>query len=99
MKNLQVKILQREEKNRNIQGHLHSFDHRMTKGTSTIVPSESEVNAKLTELTTAHNAKDYRRQRAEEYPTLEAQLDDLYHNGIDGWKTSIKTIKDKYPKE
>tara|TARA_E500000178_G_scaffold354405_1_gene423242 strand:- start:962 stop:1294 length:333 start_codon:yes stop_codon:yes gene_type:complete len=62
-------------------------------------PTESEVNAKLTELTTAHNAKDYRRQRAEEYPTLEAQLDDLYHNGIDGWKTSIKTIKDKYPKE
>ena len=26
------------------------------------------------------------------------QLDDLYHNGIDGWKASIKVIKDKYPK-
>jgi hypothetical protein len=25
LKNLQVKILQREEKNRNIQGHLHSL--------------------------------------------------------------------------
>ena len=25
-------------------------------------------------------------------------LDDLYHNGIDGWKTTIKTVKDKYPK-
>ena len=45
-----------------------------------------------------NNAKNYRRQRAEEYPTLEDQLDDLYHNGIDGWKTTIKTIKDKYPK-
>ena len=50
LKNLQVKILQREEKNRNIQGHLHSFDHRMTKGTSTIVPSESEVNASEVEV-------------------------------------------------
>ena len=24
--------------------------------------------------------------------------DDLYHNGIDGWKTTIKAVKDKYPK-
>ena len=32
-----------------------------------------------------------------EYPDLVSQLDDIYHNGIDGWKTTI-TIKDKYPK-
>ena len=30
---------------------------------------------------------------------LEDQLDDIYHNGIDGWKATIKAIKDKYPKE
>ena len=29
---------------------------------------------------------------------IKDQLDDLYHNGIDGWKESIKIIKDKYPK-
>ena len=33
-----------------------------------------------------------------EYPSVVDQLDDLYHNGIDGWKASIKSIKDKYPK-
>ena len=21
-----------------------------------------------------------------------------YHNGVDGWKTTIKAVKDKYPK-
>ena len=43
--------------------------------------------------------KKYQRNRAEAYPSIEDQLDDLYHNGIDGWKKTIKAIKDKYPKE
>jgi len=40
----------------------------------------------------------YADKRAEEYPALEEQLDDIYHNGIDGWKATIKAVKDKYPK-
>jgi hypothetical protein len=26
------------------------------------------------------------------------QLDDIYHNGVDGWKANIKAIKDANPK-
>jgi hypothetical protein len=37
--------------------------------------------------------------RKNEYPSIEDQLDDLYHNGYDGWKSSIMAVKDKYPKE
>ena len=62
-------------------------------------PTESEVNAKLTELTTQYNAKLYQHNRAAEYPSVADQLDDIYHNGIDGWKATIKAVKDKYPKE
>ena len=40
----------------------------------------------------------YTVKRSEEYPKIEDQLDDIYHNGIDGWKTTIKVTKDKYPK-
>ena len=40
----------------------------------------------------------YQRDRAEAYPSIQDQLDDLYHNGIDGWKATIKITKDKYPK-
>ena len=36
--------------------------------------------------------------RKKEYPTWQDQLDDIYHSGIDGWKATIKTTKDKYPK-
>ena len=41
----------------------------------------------------------YQRDRAEAYPSIKDQLDDLYHNGIDGWKATIKTTKDKFTKE
>jgi len=41
----------------------------------------------------------YKINRAAEYPSIKDQLDDIYHNGIDGWKATIKVTKDKYPKE
>ena len=61
-------------------------------------PTDSEINTKLSELTTAYNNKDYQRKRAAEYPSVVDQLDDIYHNGVDAWKATIKTTKDKYPK-
>jgi len=36
--------------------------------------------------------------RRNDYPSIADQLDDIYHNGIDKWKATIKTTKDKYPK-
>ena len=60
--------------------------------------SEADIKAKQAELQTAYDNKEYQRKRAEEYPTIKDQLDDIYHNGIDGWKTTIKAVKDKYPK-
>ena len=61
--------------------------------------SEADILAKQAELQTAYDNKEYQRSRASEYPSIAEQLDDLYHNGIDGWKTTIKAIKDKHPKE
>jgi len=60
--------------------------------------SESDILAKQKELQTSYDNNKYQRDRAEAYPSIKDQLDDLYHNGIDGWKTTIKAIKDKYPK-
>ena len=37
--------------------------------------------------------------RKKAYPSWQDQLDDIYHNGIAGWKADIITpIKEKYPK-
>ena len=40
----------------------------------------------------------YKSKRRAEFPSVVDQLDDIYHNGVDGWKATIKAIKDKYPK-
>ena len=40
----------------------------------------------------------YVTKRLAEYPSIADQLDDIYHNGVDGWKATIKVTKDKYPK-
>jgi len=61
--------------------------------------SESDIKNKIDELEADYNAKAYQRNRASEYPSIVDQLDDIYHNGIDGWKATIKATKDKYPKE
>ena len=60
--------------------------------------TNEQILAKQAELQTAYDTKDYQRKRAKEYPSIADQLDDIYHNGIDGWKATIKTTKDKYPK-
>ena len=41
----------------------------------------------------------YKDLRAKEYPAIAEQLDYIYHNGIDAWKTDmIDPVKTKYPK-
>lgn len=45
------------------------------------------------------NRTAYIRARQEAYPSIQDQLDLLYHGGIDGWKAVIQAVKDKYPKE
>ena len=67
------------------------------KGTTPI--SESDIKNKIDELEADYAAKEYQRNRAAEYTSIKDQLDDIYHNGVDGWKTTIKAVKDKYPKE
>jgi len=59
----------------------------------------ADIEAKMVEVQAEYDAKQYQRDRAKEYPSIAEQLDDLYHNGIDGWKATIKITKDKYPKE
>ena len=62
-------------------------------------PTESEVNAEITRLDAQWIADEYKRQREYSYPDWGTQLDYIYHNGIDKWKTDIvDPVKAKYPK-
>ena len=63
-------------------------------------PSEADVNAGLKAMQDKWDLENnsYKSKRRAEYPSVVDQLDDIYHNGIDAWKATIKTTKDKYPK-
>jgi len=56
------------------------------------MPTEAEVNAKIAELEWLEN-------RRSAYPSIEDQLDYIYHNGIEAWKTDMITpVKEQFPK-
>ena len=63
-------------------------------------PTEKECTDGLAALQAAWDLENdsYKSKRRAEYPSLVDQLDNIYHNGIDVWKATIKTIKDKYTK-
>ena len=61
--------------------------------------SGNNVTINWTNVEAWTDPNEYQYKRIAEYPNIADQLDDIYHNGIDAWKTTIKAIKDKYPKE
>tara|TARA_R100000353_G_scaffold99274_2_gene72222 strand:- start:207 stop:497 length:291 start_codon:yes stop_codon:yes gene_type:complete len=68
------------------------------KDGNSVTLEQSKIDTARTTLDTEAAAIAYKGKRKAEYPAIEDQLDDIYHNGIDGWKTTIKAVKDKYPK-
>ena len=61
----------------------------------------NEILAKQQELITEYNAKQYQRDRAKEYPSIQDQLDMQYWDKINGtnkWQQTINAVKQKYPK-
>ena len=61
----------------------------------------AEVSAKQAELQTDYDNKQYQRDRADAYPSIQDQLDMQYHDAVDGtttWKDAIATVKSDIPK-
>jgi hypothetical protein len=63
-------------------------------------PTEEEINTELTRLQAEYDAKQYARDRQNEYPAIGDQLDALFHAGVfpDDMAAQIQAVKDKYPK-
>ena len=58
----------------------------------------NEITINWSQVNAWTDSDQYKYDRANEYPSVVDQLDDIYHNGLDGWKETIKAVKDKYPK-
>lgn len=73
---------------------ISSFDFETKHTTEKKTNADAEAQAEADRIANMT----YAEKRKAEYPQIVDQLDDIYHNGIDGWKATIKAIKDKYPK-
>ena len=60
-----------------------------------------QVSAKKAELQTDYDNKQYQRDRADAYPSIQDQLDMQYHDAVDGtttWKDAVAKVKADNPK-
>ena len=59
----------------------------------------NEIKLDLDAINNWVDPEAYKDKRRKEYPLLSEQLDYIYHNGIEAWKTDmILPVKNKYPK-
>jgi len=65
---------------------------------NSVILDQALVDTEITRLQAEYDSNQYSRDRATDYPAIADQLDDIFHNGIDGWKATIQLTKDKYPK-
>ena len=64
-------------------------------------PNKEAIQAKLSELQADYDSKQYQRDRAVAYPSIQDQLDMQYHDQVDGtttWKDAIAKVKADNPK-
>jgi len=82
--------------------------NQITWKKDTPVISKEDIQAKQAELQADYDAKQYQRDRTVpvirgtgSYPSIQDQLDMLWHDKKDGtttWEDAIQAVKDAYPK-
>ena len=62
--------------------------------------SKEDIVKEIAHLEYLDEVNQYQNNRSKEYPELAEQLDYIYHNGIDAWKTNIiNPVKTQFPKQ
>ena len=62
--------------------------------------SKADIDAKKVELKAEWITLEYARNRGEEYPSYNSQLEKIYDDGITKWKSEmVDPVKTKWPKD
>jgi hypothetical protein len=69
-----------------------SFVHLLPEGSVPITDEEAEALRPKPPLLT------YADLRAAAYPSIQDQLDTIFHRGLDAWKAEIQVVKDTFSK-
>ena len=63
-------------------------------------PTKAEVDAEIKRLQAEEDSQEYARNRKADYPDWGTQLNKIYDDGIDKWKTEmVDPVKAKWPKD
>lgn len=73
-------------------------DIKTIRGDKTFDANDNPINYDKVIVQTYIDDNAYKVQRAAAYPSIQQQLDTLYHGGYDVWKASITAVKDEFPK-
>lgn len=68
----------------------------------TVAMTASEIanrNSEIEQVVVEDYANGYIIKRLNDYPSTADQLDQIYHEGLEVWRSTIKAIKDKHPKQ
>jgi len=69
--------------------------------TEQTVPTDEEIEAEVVRLQAEYDSKQYARDRAEAYPSIQEQLDMQYWDSVNGtttWADAIASVKEANPK-
>ena len=77
-----------------IKGDTEAWDN----DNNVVVLDEALITAEVTRLQAEYDNAQYARDRAVAYPPMADQLDDIFHNGVAGWKKTIQAVKEAHPK-
>lgn len=68
------------------------YAHLLPEGSVPITDKEAEALRPQPPVPT------YAELRAAAYPSIQDQLDTIFHDGVEGWRANIQAVKDEFPK-
>ena len=74
--------------------------YEITEWNNGATPTDAEIITEVARLDAEFDAQEYARRRKDAYPNWGDQLNKIYDDGVDKWKTEmVDPIKTKWPKD
>tara|TARA_Y100000004_G_scaffold37131_1_gene39871 strand:- start:49 stop:414 length:366 start_codon:yes stop_codon:yes gene_type:complete len=76
------------------------FDYSTLSWDEKLGPKPNQLDLALASVEHYYNQEvfQYKNERSSKYPSVEDQLDQIFHGSVTEWKKTIKAIKDAHPK-
>jgi hypothetical protein len=77
---------------------LYSNVVTIDEGTGAFDAQGNKVTIDMDAVNAWNDPEAYKAKRQQAYPSIADQLDLIYHQGLDVWKSAIQAVKEEFPK-